>query len=138
MKKQILIAGIVLITGFGLFNLFNNQTEDKGTQNMNIDISTEEFKEKRAETAGVIIDVRTQGEYEEGHLSEADHQFDLMNGDFEAKLDKLPKDETYYLYCRSGNRSGKAARLMKDAGFEKVYNVGGFEELAEAGFEAKR
>lgn len=104
---------------------------------MSIDISTEEFKEKRAETKGVIIDVRTQGEYEEGHLADADHQYDVTNGEFQSQLENLNKEETYYLYCRTGNRSGKAARMMKNAGFENVYNVGGFEDLANAGFEAK-
>lgn len=104
---------------------------------MGIDISTEEFKEKRAETEGVIIDVRTKAEYEDGHLAETDHQYDLTNGDFQAQLNNLNKDETYYLYCRTGNRSGQAARIMKNAGFGKVYNVGGFSDLAKAGFETE-
>ncbi|MEX2476802.1 MAG: rhodanese-like domain-containing protein [Gracilimonas sp.] len=104
---------------------------------MSIDISTEEFKEKRSETEGVIIDVRTKGEYEEGHLAETDHLYDLMNGDFQAQLDNLDKEKTYYLYCRTGNRSGQAARIMKNAGFENVYNVGGFDDLADAGFETE-
>ncbi|MEX0722254.1 MAG: rhodanese-like domain-containing protein [Gracilimonas sp.] len=104
---------------------------------MSIDISTEEFKEKRFETEGVIIDVRTKGEYEEGHLAETDHLYDLTNGDFQAQLHNLDKEETYYLYCRTGNRSGQAARIMKNAGFENVYNVGGFDDLANAGFETE-
>ncbi|WP_390299275.1 rhodanese-like domain-containing protein [Gracilimonas halophila] len=104
---------------------------------MSIDISTEEFKEKRAETEGIVIDVRTKDEYDEGHLAETDHQFDLMNGEFQSQLESLSKEETYYLYCRSGNRSGQAARIMKNAGFENVYNVGGFEDLARAGFETE-
>ncbi|MDR9418619.1 rhodanese-like domain-containing protein [Gracilimonas sp.] len=104
---------------------------------MSIDISIEEFKEKRAETEGVIIDVRTQDEYDEGHLAETDFQYDLMNGEFQTQIDNFNKEETYYLYCRTGNRSGQAARIMRNAGFEKVYNVGGFEELADAGFEAE-
>jgi len=116
-----------------MFNLFNKSTDQK-EKTMSIDISTEEFKEKRAETDGVIIDVRTKGEYEEGHLAETDHLYDLMNGDFQAQLDNLDKEETYYLYCRTGNRSGQAARIMKNAGFENVYNVGGFDDLADAGF----
>lgn len=113
-----------------MFNIFAKESSG-------LDISTEKFKEIRSETPGVIIDVRTQGEFEEGHLAEVDHQFDLMNGDFEAQLDSLDKDETYYLYCRSGNRSGQAARMMKNHGFENVYNIGGYGELVDAGFETK-
>ncbi|MCU0390255.1 MAG: rhodanese-like domain-containing protein [Thermoflexibacter sp.] len=47
----------------------------------------------------------------------------------------MDRDQTYYLYCRSGARSGKAAEMLEQAGFSKVFNVGGFEELANAGFE---
>lgn len=136
MWKTILTIAILLIIGIIMFNIFNkSNTQTKSA--MSIDISTEEFKEKRSETEGVIIDVRTKGEYEEGHLAETDHLYDLMNGDFQAQLDNLDKEKTYYLYCRTGNRSGQAARIMKNAGFENVYNVGGFDDLADAGFETE-
>lgn len=103
-----------------------------------IDISPEDFKQKLEKNRGVIIDVRTQGEYAEGHLKEADQQHDYLNGDFQKQLGSLDKDKTYYLYCRSGNRSGKAARIMKMQGFENVYNVGGYEGLTSAGFETEK
>lgn len=103
-----------------------------------IDISPEDFKQKMEKDRGVIIDVRTHGEYNEGHLKEADMQHDYLNGEFQKQLGSLDRDKTYYLYCRSGNRSGKAARIMKMQGFENVYNVGGFEDLARSGFETER
>ncbi|MFD2531712.1 rhodanese-like domain-containing protein [Gracilimonas halophila] len=136
MWKTIVITATLLILGIIMFNIFNKTNTEKETT-MSIDISTEEFKEKRAETEGIVIDVRTKDEYDEGHLAETDHQFDLMNGEFQSQLESLSKEETYYLYCRSGNRSGQAARIMKNAGFENVYNVGGFEDLARAGFETE-
>jgi phage shock protein E len=136
MWKTILTIATILILGIIMFNIFSkSNTETKLT--MSIDINTKEFKEKRAEEKGVVIDVRTQDEYKEGHLAETDYQYDLMNGEFQSQVDSFDKEKTYYLYCRSGNRSGQAARIMKNAGFEKVYNVGGFEELVEAGFEAE-
>lgn len=136
MWKTILTIATILIIGIIMFNIFNKSNTETGTT-MSIDISTEEFKEKRAETKGVIIDVRTQDEYDEGHLTETDHQYDLTNGEFQSQLENFDKDETYYLYCRTGNRSGQAARIMKNSGFDKVYNVGGFEDLANAGFDAE-
>lgn len=99
-------------------------------------ISANEFKEKLKESPGVVIDVRTQDEYNRGHLLIADYNSDLLNGDFEAGLDSLPKNETYYLYCRTGNRSGQAAEMMKKRGFNRVYNVGGFQDLVNSGFES--
>lgn len=103
----------------------------------NTRISTEKFQKKINETPGVIIDVRTQKEYNQGHLAKVDHQLNLLNGNFEASLDSLDKEETYYLYCRTGNRSGQATELMKENGFENVYNIGGFQELVDAGIESK-
>lgn len=113
-----------------MFNMFTKQSNG-------IDISIDEFKEKYTEEQGVVIDVRTQEEYEEGHLVKTDKQLDFTNGEFEESLSELDKDKTYYLYCRTGNRSGQAARIMKNEGFEKVYNIGGFEDLARAGFDAE-
>jgi phage shock protein E len=103
----------------------------------NIDISPAEFQEKLSEERGVVIDVRSKMEYDEGHLKSADKLIDFNSGEFHSKVDELDKDQTYYLYCRSGNRSGQAARLMKSKGFENVYNVGGFQELANNGFETE-
>lgn len=100
--------------------------------NMDVDITTEEFLEKRSEEKGVVIDVRTRDEHADGHLPETDLHADFLNGDFHDQLAGLDENQTYYLYCRSGNRSGKAARMMRDHGFEKAYNIGGYEGLASA------
>ncbi|PKD43433.1 rhodanese-like domain-containing protein [Rhodohalobacter barkolensis] len=102
-----------------------------------IDISAQEFKEKVEEERGVVIDVRSKMEYDEGHLKLADELIDFNAGEFHNKVDSLDKDKTYYLYCRSGNRSGQAARLMKSKGFENVYNVGGFDDLARNGLDTE-
>ena len=113
-----------------MFNFLSNKSND-------MDITAEEFKEKMKELPGVVIDVRTRDEYGEGHLSITDENYDLLNGDFHDAVEKLEKDKTYYLYCRSGNRSGQAARIMKNSGFDSVYNIGGFEDLANSGLETE-
>jgi len=130
MWKTILTIASILIIGIIMFNMFTKQSNG-------IDISIDEFKEKFEEEQGVVIDVRTQEEYEEGHLVKTDKLLDFSNGEFQESLSELDKEKTYYLYCRTGNRSGQAARIMKSEGFENVYNVGGFEDLANGGFEAE-
>lgn len=107
------------------------------SKSTNIDVNISEFKKMLKEDPGIIIDVRTKKEYDEGHLKKTDLLYDYREIDFEDNIDQLEKDKTYYLYCRSGNRSGKAARMMRKKGFENVYNIGGFEDLAGAGFEAE-
>lgn len=111
------------------------EEEQPSTENM--EVAASEFQDKIGEEPGVIIDVRTQEEFNEGHLANVDRHYNLLNGDFEAQLDSLDKDETYYLYCRTGNRSGQAAELMEQNGFEHVYNIGGYQDLVDAGLKAE-
>ena len=130
MLKKAIILILVSILGIGMFNLFSKSDDTN--------LTVEEFKEMFQEDEGVVIDVRTKDEYNAGHLEITDSQYDIINGDFQDKLSELDKDKTYYLYCRSGNRSGQAAKMMKNQGFEKVYNIGGFSNLASGGLETSR
>ena len=43
------------------------------------------------------------------------------------------KDKNVILYCASGGRSALAGKLLKDMGYEQVYNVGGFKDWADSG-----
>jgi len=76
----------------------------------------------------VIIDCRTSGEVAGGTVSGALVR-DWMGGEFQAKSGELDPSKTYYLYCRSGNRSGQAAAFLKSQGFAKVYNAGAYDGL---------
>ena len=71
----------------------------------------------------IIIDVRTTEEYEEGHLKNALH-IDISDPPaFIKTISQLNKNKSYFLYCRSGNRSLQAAQIMKMEGIEKTYNL---------------
>jgi phage shock protein E len=76
----------------------------------------------------VIIDCRTPGEVAGGTLSDA-KVLDWLSGEFQSGVGALDKSKTYFLYCRSGNRSGQAASFLKSHGFEKVYNAGAYGDL---------
>jgi phage shock protein E len=95
-------------------------------------LSPEELRTHRQTRPGVVLDVRTPAEYDGGHLEDADN-VDFLAPDFANRVEGLDRDETYYLYCRSGQRSGKAAELMRSMGFADVHNAGGYEALAAAG-----
>jgi phage shock protein E len=129
MKKSLLIVISIITIGIIMFSFLSKPS--------GVDISISEFKEKVESSPGVIIDVRTKQEYDQGHLKVTDAQYDWNGGEFHDVIGDLDKDKTYYLYCRTGNRSGQAARMMKDQGFENVYNIGGFEDLANSGFESE-
>jgi rhodanese-related sulfurtransferase len=79
----------------------------------------------------IIIDVRTPDEYKEGHLKNAIN-VDYYNNQFSVIMSTYPKDANIYLYCRSGNRSGKAASILKDLGYTNVFDMaGGFTAWTE-------
>jgi rhodanese-related sulfurtransferase len=71
-----------------------------------------------------LIDLRTNEEVAAGFI-EGSSQIDFYAPDFEARLDALPKDVPYLIYCNSGNRSGTTLRIMKDLGFEQVTELEG-------------
>jgi len=74
-----------------------------------------------------ILDVRTNAEVEEGIVPGAKH-IDIYRGQgFLQEVQELDKSKNYYIYCRSGNRSGQACSVMNQLGFKNTYNlIGGF------------
>ena len=82
----------------------------------------------------VVLDVRTAREFEDGYIEGAIN-LDFYDDDFQANLDKLEKNKTYLVYCRSANRSGESAKIMEELGFKKIYDMtGGIIEWQEQGF----
>ena len=79
-----------------------------------------------------VIDVRTPAETSAGHLDGA-LLYDVQDPSFLASLETLDKEADYYIYCRSGNRSGQAIQIMKQAGFTGQLANGG--SLANAAAE---
>ena len=88
-------------------------------------LTPKEFKKKiKFDQNALIIDVRTLSEVREGYIPQSIH-IDINEPDFDYKIDKLAKDKSYYVYCRSGNRSILACLKMCDKGFEYLYNLSG-------------
>ncbi len=103
-----------------------------------IDLSVTDFLAKTAESGVVTLDVRTPGEFAEGYIEGA-RLIDFQSGNFENEIATLDKNATYAVYCRSGNRSGQAVKVMQDAGFTNVFNMnGGVIEWANAGLPLVR
>jgi rhodanese-related sulfurtransferase len=98
-----------------------------------VDLSVSEFSSKVTEAGIITLDVRTPGEFNEGHIDGA-LLIDFQSGNFENEIASLDKSKTYAVYCRSGSRSGEAVKVMSDAGFTNLYNLnGGVIDWANAG-----
>ncbi|MFO8147498.1 MAG: rhodanese-like domain-containing protein [Bacteroidota bacterium] len=89
-------------------------------------IGQEEWRKLLAEDKdAVIIDVRTREEFESGYLKNA-QLIDIMQPQsFMDSVNKLDKNKNYYIYCRSGNRSGQACQVLDARGFINTYNLQG-------------
>ena len=72
----------------------------------------------------VVIDVREEQDFSNGHIKNARN---VPMSSFKSKLDSLAKhkDKPVLAYCRSGNVSGKACRILKHSGFTNVHNLAG-------------
>lgn len=123
MKNKKLIIGFVafLIIIVGIV-VFNNQDASKGRY---MKISAKEaYQIMNNNNEVVIIDVRTQEEYDEGHIKGA---LCIPNETITSQInDELPnKQQEILVYCRSGNRSQQAANKLIDLGYTNVKDFGG-------------
>ncbi len=71
-----------------------------------------------------LIDIRTPREFNGGYIKGAIN-INFFDRDFNDQMAKLNKDKELYIYCRSGNRTSKAAKRLKDQGFTKIYDLQG-------------
>ena len=69
-----------------------------------------------------LIDVRTAGEFAQGHIANAKN-IDVNSNDFQQKVSKLDKNKAIMIYCLSGGRSSNAMNVLSSMGFKEIYNL---------------
>ena len=85
------------------------------------DVSIQEAIElMEQKTDLVILDVRTVGEFDDGHIEDS---INIPVDELATRLDELSKDDELLVYCRTGNRSGSAVTILSDAGYTKLYHM---------------
>lgn len=114
MKKLMAMLACLLFAITGC-----NVNEDSQIKKVTSDEVIELLKED-----AILIDVRSESEYNEGHIPNAI----LLNvSDIEDKIKDISSDydQGIIVYCRSGNRSAKAAKTLIAMGYHNVYDLGG-------------
>jgi thioredoxin len=92
-------------------------------QNQNIqEVDSKKFHQLISADKGILLDVRTESEFNNGHIANAG-QLNYYALDFRRRLLLLPKDQPIYLYCNTGYRSGNAAEILAENGYKNVYNL---------------
>ncbi|HMK53890.1 MAG TPA: rhodanese-like domain-containing protein [Methanobacteriaceae archaeon] len=85
----------------------------------------------------ILLDVRNPQEYSEAHI-EGSTLINYQSPNFNENVEKLDKNKTYLIYCRSGVRSAGAAKTMAKLGFKNLYNmVGGITAWGNSGLPLK-
>ncbi|AZA92941.1 Thioredoxin C-1 [Chryseobacterium nakagawai] len=114
-KNLIVVFFLILLTGCGKAQ--NNKSESS--------LPAIEFSKKLGQTKDVqLVDVRTPGEFRNGHLKNA-MNIDWSADDFNEKSKALDKSKPVFVYCMSGPRSMAAAAKLKEMGFKNVYEMQG-------------
>jgi rhodanese-related sulfurtransferase len=117
---------------FSVFFIIKTQAFVIFTENFKkmADLNQKQWSEQLAnDDNAVILDVRTEAEFEEGYIPGA-LQMDIYNGaEFLQSAKELDPEKNYYIYCRSGGRSAQACMLLNSVGVKNSYNLlGGFSE----------
>ena len=98
-------------------------------------ISAQEFKQKMESGDYIVLDIRTEMEYQQERIADVQN-INIASRDFEEKLNKLDKNKKYLIYCFSGSRTQVALRIMQSLGFREVYDLaGGIQVWGMNGFE---
>jgi len=116
---------LFIVALLGLYSCQSSSSTETASKVEVKTINQQDFKAMQAKPDVVVLDVRTPGEVSEGIIKGASVFIDYNSSDFEKQLEGLDKSKTYLVYCRSGNRSGKACHAMLDKGFKQVYNLDG-------------
>ncbi|MFQ5560070.1 MAG: rhodanese-like domain-containing protein [Nitrospinota bacterium] len=130
MKRNLALTTGFLMTGFFLVLLYTFSTSVTTAEVRNIS-AKEAFRlvnKNKGNTDFVVIDLRTPGEFNQGHIENAVN-INYFSSDFKSKLQNLDKDKTYLFHCKSGGRSGKSIAIFDELKFKNILHMsGGFDE----------
>ncbi len=126
-----LLTCIVVI--FFTSSCVNSQTD--GNENITCNQALELIKQHMQDTSFVIIDVRTETEYNSGHINKSIN-IDFNSSEFNEEIGRLNQNKTFLIYCKGGVRSAKAIKIMKKLGFKNIFHLfEGFDQWKNLGYE---
>jgi len=96
----------------------------KGVLSKFVPLGYEEFKKMSKQNDVVVLDVRTKTEFKQGHIPGA-YNLDVFSRRFIRSLRSFPRSRTFLIYCRSGNRSLEACKILLANGYKKVFYLQG-------------
>ncbi|MGB8216719.1 MAG: rhodanese-like domain-containing protein [Candidatus Methanoperedens sp.] len=97
------------------------------------DVSVQQAKEMIDSGEVFILDVRTQEEFDAGHINNSTL---IPVQVLDKRLNELPRDKNILVYCMTGGRSAQASQILVNNGFKEIYNMkGGITDWTNAGYD---
>lgn len=126
-SRSLALGAISLITALTACSTPVRQADEQTTKSRTV----EQLAWDAIAGGAPVIDVRTDAEFQQGHLPGA---VNIPFDQIASRLTELPSDKsrTIVLYCRSGRRSGIAKQTLEEVGFTNAINAGGYEALMRA------
>ncbi|NPE27747.1 rhodanese-like domain-containing protein [Methanococcoides sp. SA1] len=125
----LLVIALVVLGFIGSEKLASNKN---GVNVSYRDVSVHEAKDMLDEGDVFLLDVRTENEFNSGHLEGA---VNIEVSQLGSRLDEVPADKAILVYCRTGVRSVRASKTLIKAGYADVYNMkGGIAAWMSAGY----
>ena len=130
--RKLLFALCLVSLAFGVSSCKQKNQEAKDGEEAEVvttRLTPDEFEKVIQDTVGVVLlDVRTDEEFEDGHMEGAVHINFRADAFLDDCLKQLPRDKKIAIYCRSGFCSHSAAKLLKENGFDVVDMIGGYTD----------
>lgn len=115
MKNMLIFCGVILFI-YIVYRIYKYQTLDDGL-------------DKLIKNGVIILDVRTEKEFEMGHISGSQN---ISLETIRERYIELDKNKTYITVCSHGLRSVKVEHILKEKGFKKIYNGGAWSDLQKS------
>lgn len=140
MKKIYWMAGLAAVASAFLFrpSFLRAQGVDEGYPVLSPSEARETIGKRSGDPGFVLLDVRTPKEFDAERIAGA-VIVDYNSPSFRDKIAKLDRSKSYLVYCRTGNRTNGAVKVMRELGFPNVSVFpGGITKWKEAGFPTAR
>ena len=124
--QKYIAIGILTIGVVGFLMAYQGApaAQDASNEQVLSTVSVENFSRLISDSEVVLLDIRTSEEYSSGYIEGAKN-LDFYAADFKTKLATLDRETSYAIYCRSGNRTGQALKIMRELGFTSVADLAG-------------
>lgn len=121
MKKIVFTSVLAILLAF---QSCKDYSKDTTTGDIELISPQQVYDAVNSEDSVQLVDVRTPNEYKVSHLKGAQN-ICVTSDNFKEKVKTLDKNKPVYVYCKMGTRSATAAKLLKDLGFTKIYDMDG-------------